>query len=85
MNKVVVVHADWCGPCQSYKPIVAEAKSEIEAKGFEIEMVNADEQMDRCRNELGVRGVPATIIYKDGKIASTLVGKRTKEEILKEL
>lgn len=85
MNKVVVVTASWCGPCKIYKPMLAEANSEIEAKGFEVELVDADEQMDRCRTLLNVRGVPTTIIYKDGVETARLVGNQTKEALFKEL
>lgn len=85
MNKVVVVKAAWCQPCKAYAPVINQATPEIIAKGYEVEIIDADEQMDRCRDELKVRGVPSTIIYKDGVIIKTLVGTQTIDNLLKEL
>lgn len=85
MNKIVVVTASWCGPCKTYKPMLIENDAEIKATGYEVEIVDADEQMDRCRTTLGVRGVPTTIIYKDGVEISRLVGNQSKEALFKEL
>ena len=84
MNKIVVVKASWCGPCKAYAPVVQEATEDIKAKGYDVEFIDADENPDFCQTH-GVRGVPSTLIFKGGQVASTLVGKKTKEEILAEL
>ena len=84
MNKLVVVKASWCGPCKVYGPVVEAAKAEIEAKGYAVEFLDADENRDFCA-EHGVRGVPATLIFKDGTVIESLSGAQTKDTLLSKL
>jgi thioredoxin 1 len=84
MNKVVVVKASWCGPCKAYAPVVQEATSDIKAKGFDVEFIDADENGDFCQTH-GIRGVPSTLIFKDGEVVKTLVGAQSKEKLLSEI
>ena len=81
MNKIVVIKASWCGPCKIYAPVIEEATSEIKAKGYDVEILDADENSSFCMDH-GVRGVPSTLIFKDGKVVRTLVGAQTKEKLL---
>lgn len=84
MKKVLVVKATWCGPCKAYTPVLEAAKSEIETKGYTLEFVDADEKPEVVQ-KYGVRGVPTTIILDGEDVLTTLVGNRTKNEILVEL
>lgn len=84
MDKIVVIKASWCGPCKIYAPVIEEATSEIKAKGYDVEILDADENSSFCVDH-GVRGIPSTLIFKDGKVVRTLVGAQTKEKLLSEL
>jgi thioredoxin 1 len=84
MNKIVVIKASWCGPCKVYGPVVAEATPEINALGYEVETLDADEHGDFCQAH-GVRGVPSTLVFHEDKLVKTLVGSQTKERLLSEL
>ncbi len=84
MNKIVVIKASWCGPCKTYAPVVQDAIEEIKAKGFHVEFLDADENPDFCQAH-NIRGVPSTLIFKDGEVVKTLVGAQSKEKLLSEI
>ncbi len=72
-NLVVVdIFADWCGPCQSYMPIFSEIGEKYYDRA-EFVKLNAD----KARNfsgRYGVRGVPYTLFFKDGKLVAQQQG-----------
>ena len=63
---VVDVYADWCGPCKSYAPIFEEvgAKNYKDANFVKLNLDNAS----GFANRFGIRGVPATLFFKNGKL-----------------
>jgi thioredoxin 1 len=67
---MVDVFADWCGPCKTLTPIIEKISEET---GVKLLKVNADESRDLAAN-LGVRGIPTVIFFKDGKPQEKLVG-----------
>lgn len=74
-NNVVIVNvtATWCGPCQMFAPILEEISNNTP-----VIKVDLDQNRDFAQ-DMGVRGVPTTFIYKNGKIADTVVGYMPKE------
>ena len=77
---LVSFKAPWCGPCKILTPILEE----ISAEGFDVYTVNVDEEVE-LPAKYGVRGVPTSIIFKDGKEVERLVGLKTKDEIITKL
>ena len=71
--------APWCGPCRMLAPILAEIAEE---KGDKIKVgkVNVDEEPDLAA-KYGISGIPAVLLFKDGKIAATSVGFKPKAEV----
>lgn len=64
-------YADWCGPCQMMKPIVAEfEKAHPEVK---VRAVNIDEE-EELASEYGVSGIPCLVFLKEGKEIDRVVG-----------
>ena len=64
-------YADWCGPCQMMKPIIAEfeeAHPEIT-----VRVVNVDTD-GALAAEYGVSGIPCIVFLKDGKEVNRAVG-----------
>lgn len=71
--------ATWCGPCKMIAPIISEISEEFNNK-VKVGKVNVDEEKELAI-EYGISSIPTLVIFKDGKIAKTLIGFRPKEEI----
>ena len=73
---VVDFWAEWCGPCRQIGPALEELSVEYEGK-VKIVKVNVDENPNSPA-ELGVRGIPALFLFKDGQVVSNKVGAAPK-------
>ena len=79
---VVDFSAVWCGPCQMQGPVLDEIADEYDS--VKIGKINVDEEQ-MLAMEYGIASIPTLMIFKDGKKVDTLVGLRSKEEILQSL
>ena len=72
--------APWCGPCRMLAPVLAEVAAE---KGDKIKVgkVNVDEEPDLAA-QYGISGIPAMLLFKNGKVAATSVGFKPKAEVV---
>ena len=75
--------AEWCGPCRMVGPIIEEVAKEMEGKAI-IGKVNVDENQGTSA-KYQVSAIPTILIFKDGKVAETLIGLRSKEDYLSAL
>ncbi|PIE10981.1 MAG: thioredoxin [Rhodobacterales bacterium] len=73
---VVDFWAEWCGPCKMIGPALEEIASEMDGK-VKIAKVNVDEHSAMAA-QLGVRGIPALFIFKDGQVVSNRAGAAPK-------
>ena len=71
--------APWCGPCRMLAPVLAEVAAE---KGDKIKVgkVNVDENPELAA-QYGISGIPAMLLFKDGKVIATSVGFKPKAEV----
>lgn len=68
--------AEWCGPCKQIGPALEELSNEMEGQ---IKIVKVD--VDNNPNSpaaMGVRGIPALFIFKDGQVISNRAGAAPK-------
>ncbi len=72
--------APWCGPCRMVGPIVEEISEEVGVKAT-VGKINVDDQPELAQ-QFGVMSIPTLVVMKDGKVATTAVGARSKEYIL---
>ena len=75
--------APWCGPCRMVGPIVEELASDYKDKIL-VAKVNTDENT-RHATQLGIRGIPTLIVFKDGREIDRIVGVTPKRELEKKL
>ncbi|WP_135502792.1 thioredoxin [Roseovarius aestuariivivens] len=73
---VVDFWAEWCGPCKQIGPALEELSSEMDGK-VKIVKVNVDENPD-SPSQLGVRGIPALFLFKDGQVIANKTGAAPK-------
>ena len=73
---VVDFWAEWCGPCKQIGPALEELSSEMEGK-VKIAKVDVDSNPNTAAS-MGVRGIPALFIFKDGEVISNRSGAAPK-------
>jgi thioredoxin 1 len=71
--------AVWCGPCRAIAPIVDDLAT-IYAGKLKVAKVNVD-QNGATPSRYGIRGIPALLFFKDGKVADQIVGYVPREVI----
>ena len=64
--------AAWCGPCKAIAPIVDNMAVTYAGK-LKVAKVNVDEN-GATPSRYGVRGIPALLFFKGGKLADQIVG-----------
>ncbi|MCA1776622.1 MAG: thioredoxin [Paracoccaceae bacterium] len=73
---VVDFWAEWCGPCKQIGPALEELSEEMAGK-VKIAKVNVDENPN-SPGQLGVRGIPALFLFKNGEVVSNKTGAAPK-------
>ena len=73
---VVDFWAEWCGPCKQIGPALDELSDEYEGK-VKIVKINVDENPNSPA-QMGVRGIPALFLFKDGQAIANKTGAAPK-------
>ena len=71
--------AAWCGPCKALAPTVDEVATQYAGR-VKVAKMNVD-QNQATPMRYGIRGIPALLLFKDGKVADQIVGYVPKETI----
>ena len=73
---VVDFWAEWCGPCKQIGPALEELSNEMDGR-VKIVKVNVDENPNSPA-QMGVRGIPALFLFKNGEVVSNKTGAAPK-------
>ncbi|CAA9433697.1 MAG: Thioredoxin [uncultured Rubellimicrobium sp.] len=73
---VVDFWAEWCGPCRMIGPALEELSAQYGDR-VKIAKINVDENPNSAA-QLGVRGIPALFVFKDGEVVSNRAGAAPK-------
>ena len=76
---VVDFWAEWCGPCKQIGPSLEELSEEYDGQ-VKIVKVNVDDN-PVSPGQLGVRGIPALFLFKNGKMVATKTGAAPKSDL----
>ncbi|MBZ8117934.1 thioredoxin [Roseovarius sp. LXJ103] len=73
---VVDFWAEWCGPCKQIGPALEELSAEMGGK-VKIAKIDVDSNPNSAV-AMGVRGIPALFIFKNGEVISNRSGAAPK-------
>lgn len=71
--------AAWCGPCRALAPVVDEVANQYLGK-LKVMKMDVDSN-SATPMRYGIRGIPALLLFKGGKVAEQIVGYVPKETI----
>ena len=71
--------AEWCGPCKMIAPILDDVSKTYEGR-VSVTKMNVDENR-AVPAQYGIRGIPTLMVFKDGQLAATKVGARSKTQL----
>ncbi len=71
--------AEWCGPCKLMAPALEQLSEEL-ADHVTIAKINVDEDL-MTGSQLGVKGLPTLMLFKDGTMIAMKVGPTPKAKI----
>jgi len=77
---LVDFHADWCGPCKVMAPYVDEVAAQYIGRAL-VAKVDTD-RAQRAVAPFGIRGIPTSIVFKDGKEFARKVGAVPKKGLV---
>jgi thioredoxin 2 len=71
--------APWCGPCRMMAPEFAKAARDL-APGVRLMKLNTEDNPEIAQRA-NIRGIPALILYRDGREVARLAGARPAADI----
>ncbi len=80
VSLLVDVWAAWCGPCKAMGPHFARAARVLEPN-VKLLKVNAD-QAPAIMAEYGISGIPALLLFRDGRLLGQRSGALTADQIV---
>ncbi len=77
---LVDVWAPWCGPCRTMAPQFAAAATRLEPDVRLLKLNSEDDP--QAASELGISGIPALLLFRDGKEIARTAGAMRADQIV---
>jgi thioredoxin 1 len=71
--------AVWCGPCKAIAPTVDAVAAKYSGQ-LKVAKVNVD-QNSATPSRYGIRGIPALLFFKDGKVVDQIEGWKPQDVV----
>lgn len=75
--------AAWCGPCRMIAPVIDQIANEFAGR-VKVGKVNVDDESELAQ-KYRIMSIPTLMVFKDGKLAESVLGARSKEDLSKML
>ena len=82
MSKITLYYAEWCGHCQTFKPVWKNIKKDLEKNNIEYKEYEHSKNSNEISNA-NIQGFPTIRITRNNKTYD-YEGPRTQKDILKE-
>jgi thioredoxin 1 len=69
--------ATWCGPCRLIAPFIDRLAETYEGRAIVVK-IDIDKNKENAK-KYGIKSIPAVLIFKQGEVVETLVGKASYE------
>lgn len=77
---LVDVWAPWCGPCRAMSPNFAAASKVLEP---DVRLLKLNSEAEpQAASDLGVSGIPALLLFRDGKAIARSAGLMSTQQIV---
>jgi len=73
--------ANWCAPCRAFMPVIEKVAADSEGK-FKVVKLDIDEAHELAV-QYKVKTIPTLMVFKDGKVSSTHIGRTSLENVMK--
>ena len=80
MKTIKYFSVTWCGPCQTFKPVM----NEIASEGYSVQFIDID-QSSALAESYNVRSVPTVVIEENGSEVDRFIGSIPKQMVLEKL
>ncbi|HEV8292736.1 MAG TPA: thioredoxin [Tepidisphaeraceae bacterium] len=80
---LVDMWAPWCGPCRMLAPTIDQVAAEMAGR-IKVAKLNVDEN-PQTAGRFNISGIPAMLIFKDGREVDRIVGLAPKPQIAQRL
>jgi len=75
--------AIWCGPCRLIAPVIEELAKEYDGK-MKFAKLDVDVNQ-KTAMEYGIRSIPTLLIFKNGKVVSSIIGAVPKQNLVSKI
>lgn len=84
-NRPVLIDfwAPWCTPCRLLAPVISQIAEEFDGR-LKVCKIDVDEEPEIAA-KFSVRSIPLVVLLVDGKVATSAIGFRSKEDLIETL